>query len=41
MRKSLAAAFSTKALLEQEEIIQGSVDAFIEGIRARVKTQGN
>ncbi|KAJ5786687.1 cytochrome P450 [Penicillium pulvis] len=37
MRKSLAAAFSTKALLEQEEIIQGSVDAFIESIRTRVK----
>lgn len=37
MRRSIAAAFSTKALLEQEKIIQGSVDAFIESIRTRAK----
>ncbi|QMW46938.1 hypothetical protein G4B11_010417 [Aspergillus flavus] len=35
MRKSLAAAFSTKALLEQEDIIQGCVNDFIEGIRSQ------
>lgn len=30
MRKSLSAAFSTKALLEQEPIVQGVVDAFCD-----------
>ncbi|KAE8361745.1 cytochrome P450 [Aspergillus caelatus] len=35
MRKSLAAAFSTKALLEQEDIIQGCVNDFIEGIQSQ------
>ncbi|KAI2628687.1 putative cytochrome P450 [Hypoxylon sp. NC1633] len=29
MRKSLSAAFSTKALLEQEEIVNSNVDAFV------------
>ncbi|KAB8269484.1 cytochrome P450 [Aspergillus minisclerotigenes] len=35
MRKSLAAAFSTKALLEQEDIIQECVNDFIEEIRSQ------
>ncbi|KAH0293761.1 putative cytochrome P450 [Aureobasidium namibiae CBS 147.97] len=30
MRKSLSAAFSTKALIEQEQIINGCVDAFVD-----------
>lgn len=32
MRKSLSAAFSTKALSEQETIIQGCVNGFIDKI---------
>ena len=36
MKKSLAAAFSTKALLEQEEIVTQTIDKFI----ARVYTEG-
>ncbi|KAI1380472.1 cytochrome P450 [Hypoxylon crocopeplum] len=34
MRKSLSAAFSTKALLEQEEIVNGNVDAFVRRVGA-------
>ena len=30
MRKSLAPAFSTKALMEQEQIVQRCVDGFVE-----------
>ena len=29
MRRSLSSAFSTKALLEQERIVAGNIDAFI------------
>lgn len=34
MKRNLSAAFSTQALLEQEDVIQGSVDGFIEKIRS-------
>lgn len=39
MRKSLSAAFSTKALTEQEHIIQQSVDDFIRVIGAKGTTK--
>ena len=32
MKKSLSGAFSSKALLEQEDIIQGCVDMFVSRI---------
>lgn len=32
MKKSLSAAFSTKALMEQEEIIQRCVDGFVDKV---------
>ena len=36
MKKSLAAAFSTKALSEQEDIINGCVDHFVDAIAERL-----
>ncbi len=40
MKKSLSAAFSTKALTEQEHIIQQCVDGFIRAIRTRETGKG-
>ncbi|KAI9878967.1 MAG: Cytochrome P450 monooxygenase orf9 [Pleopsidium flavum] len=40
MKKNLSAAFSTRALLEQESIIDGCVDAFVEKIANAKDSRG-
>jgi cytochrome P450 len=41
MKASLSAAFSTKALLEQELIVNSVIDSFVERIGYEVKAKGH
>ena len=40
MKRNLAAAFSTQALMEQEDVIQGCIDGFIEKLRSLPEARG-